>query len=152
VALLDFSSFKCGHDAPTYGIVESIVSGAGSPYAALHDLDANKPGGSIKIRVKTYSHSLKLHEEALDDAARKRRELSESIDKKRLELLRIKQSQLVARRGATDATLDTEIAALADRVRAYTAPPTEERAAPESKGLIQLKRKQSDGSVVALDR
>jgi predicted nucleotide-binding protein (sugar kinase/HSP70/actin superfamily) len=57
IALLDLSSFKCGHDAPTYGFVESIVSAAAAPYAALHDIDANKPGGSIKIRVKTYAHS-----------------------------------------------------------------------------------------------
>ena len=41
----------------------SIVSASATPYAALHDIDANKPGGSIKIRVKTYAHSLKLHEE-----------------------------------------------------------------------------------------
>ena len=44
-------------------------SASATPYAALHDIDANKPGGSIKIRVKTYAHSLKLHEEALEDAA-----------------------------------------------------------------------------------
>jgi hypothetical protein len=81
VALLDLSSFKCGHDAPTYGIVDSIVRPAGTPYAALHDIDANKPGGSIKIRVKTYAHSLKLHEEALEDAARKRDELARSVDR-----------------------------------------------------------------------
>ena len=72
-SLLDLSSFKCGHDAPTYGIVESIVSASATPYAALHDIDANKPGGSIKIRVKTYAHSLKLHEEALEDAAEEAR-------------------------------------------------------------------------------
>jgi hypothetical protein len=88
VALLDLSSFKCGHDAPTYGIIDSIVTASATPYAALHDIDANKPGGSIKIRVKTYAHTLKLHEERLEDAGRKRTELQLSIDRKRLELLR----------------------------------------------------------------
>ena len=63
--------FKCGHDAPTYGLIDSIISTSATPYSALHDIDANKPGGSIKIRVKTYAHTLKLHEERLEDAAKK---------------------------------------------------------------------------------
>jgi hypothetical protein len=87
VALLDLSSFKCGHDAPTYGIVDSIVTASATPYAALHDIDANKPGGSIKIRVKTYAHTLKLHEEALEDAAKRVRARVQPRQK-RLELLR----------------------------------------------------------------
>ena len=69
VVVLDLSSFKCGHDAPTYGLIDSIISTSATPYSALHDIDANKPGGSIKIRVKTYAHSLKLHEERLEDVA-----------------------------------------------------------------------------------
>ena len=65
VAVLDLSSFKCGHDAPTYGIIDSVVNTSGTPYSALHDIDANKPSGSIKIRVKTYAYSLQLRQEAL---------------------------------------------------------------------------------------
>ncbi|KWX70052.1 BadF/BadG/BcrA/BcrD ATPase family protein [Paenibacillus jilunlii] len=84
VAVLDLSSFKCGHDAPTYGLIDSIISAGGNPYSALHDIDANKPGGSIKIRVKTYAHSLGLHEERLQDLARKKAELQQ-----RLELFRV---------------------------------------------------------------
>ena len=42
---------------------------SGTPYSALHDIDANKPGGSIKIRVKTYAHTLKRFEEELADEA-----------------------------------------------------------------------------------
>src|SRR5690606_34547811 len=56
VCVLDLSSFKCGHDSPTYGMIDSILQTSRTPSAALHDLDANKPGGSIKIRVKTYAH------------------------------------------------------------------------------------------------
>ena len=122
LALLDLSSFKCGHDAPTYGIVESIVSTAGIPYAALHEIDANKPSGSIKIRVKTYAHSLKLHGEALEDTARKKDELARSLDRKRLELLRRKQEQVQARQGsesAPAAEVAAEIAALQARVAQY---------------------------------
>ncbi len=145
VALLDLSSFKCGHDAPTYGIIDSIVTAAQTPYAALHDIDANKPSGSIKIRVKTYAHSLKLHEERLEDADRKRSELQLSIDRKRLELMQLKKAQLAARR-VSDPTLDAQLEALAERLAAYQAPP----AAPASpdKNVIQLKKKVADGSFV----
>src|SRR4030095_15938529 len=83
----DLSSFKCGHDAPTYGIIDKIISTSGTPYSALHDIDANKPGGSIKIRVKTYAHSLSLHEEVLDDRKRKTDELKQRIEAKRAELM-----------------------------------------------------------------
>jgi predicted CoA-substrate-specific enzyme activase len=143
VALLDLSSFKCGHDAPTYGIVESIVSANGTPYAALHDMDANKPGGSIKIRVKTYAHSLKLHEEGLEDEARKRDVLARSIDEKKLELLRLKAAQMAARR-ASDPAVEAEIERLAARLAAYAAP---ERPAERPAGLIQLRKKTDSGMV-----
>jgi len=143
IALLDLSSFKCGHDAPTYGIVESIVSANGTPYAALHDLDANKPGGSIKIRVKTYAHSLRLHEEGLEDEAKKRDALARSIDEKKLELLRLKRAQMAARR-ASDPLVEAEIERLAARLAAYVAP---ERPAEMPAGLIKLRKKTEDGMV-----
>ncbi|HEY0882190.1 MAG TPA: acyl-CoA dehydratase activase-related protein, partial [Archangium sp.] len=144
VVLLDLSSFKCGHDAPTYGIIESIVSQSATPYQALHDIDANKPGGSIKIRVKTYSHSLKLYQENLEDLSRKKNELGMSIDKKRLELLELRKAQLAERR-QTDERLDAQIAELGEKLRAYQAPPSP----PEKpKGLVQLKKKTADGDVV----
>lgn len=91
VAVLDLSSFKCGHDAPTYGLIDSIISAAGTPFSALHDIDANKPSGSIKIRVKTYAHSLGLHEERLQDLARKKAELVARLEQKRAELMDMKQ-------------------------------------------------------------
>ncbi|MBC8079675.1 MAG: CoA activase, partial [Gorillibacterium sp.] len=87
VALLDLSSFKCGHDAPTYGLIDAIIQSAGTPFSALHDIDANKPSGSIKIRVKTYAHSLGLHEERLRDLARKKVELEHRLEQRRVELL-----------------------------------------------------------------
>ncbi|WP_441291938.1 BadF/BadG/BcrA/BcrD ATPase family protein [Sorangium sp. KYC3313] len=148
VVLLDLSSFKCGHDAPTYGIIDSIVSSSATPYAALHDIDANKPGGSIKIRVKTYAHSLKLHEEALEDAAKKKAQLVQRIEEKRLELLQLKRDQQAARK-ITDPALEREIAALAEKVRSYVAPVSPPEV-PKT-GLVQLKKKQSDGTVVPLE-
>jgi activator of 2-hydroxyglutaryl-CoA dehydratase/predicted nucleotide-binding protein (sugar kinase/HSP70/actin superfamily) len=87
VVVLDLSSFKCGHDAPTYGLIDNIINAAGTPYSALHDIDANKPAGSIRIRVKTYAHTLKRHEEELADRAAKRSELERRVAAKRQELL-----------------------------------------------------------------
>jgi activator of 2-hydroxyglutaryl-CoA dehydratase/predicted nucleotide-binding protein (sugar kinase/HSP70/actin superfamily) len=87
VAVLDLSSFKCGHDAPTYGLIDSIVQTARTPAAMLHDLDANKPGGSLKIRVNTYAHSLRLQQERLEELAARTRELEHSIEEKRAALL-----------------------------------------------------------------
>ncbi len=86
VAVIDLSSFKCGHDAPTYGIIDKIISTSGTPYSALHDIDANKPGGSIRIRVRTYAHSLSLHEEMLEDQRNKKEELKQRLAAKRAEL------------------------------------------------------------------
>ncbi len=143
LALFDLSSFKCGHDAPTYGIVESIVSSAAIPYAALHDIDANKPGGSIKIRVKTYAHSLKLHQETLEDAASKRTELERNVEKKKLELLTAKRERL----GVRDPALERQIEELAERVRSYNPAP---RAPERPAGLYGLKKKQADGTLVPL--
>ncbi len=152
VAILDLSSFKCGHDAPTYGIIDSIVAKSGVPSSSLHDIDANKPGGSIKIRVKTYAHSLRLREEHLEDVASRKAELQRRIDEKRLQLLRMKHDQLAARRRA-DLTLEREIHELAEKVNRYhiEASPQEASAAmsgsvPQS--LIRLGRKTKDGTVV----
>lgn len=87
VAVLDLSSFKCGHDAPTYGLIDRMIEAAGTPYSALHDIDANKPSGSIKIRVKTYGYTLRLAEERLEDSAEKRAELEKALVERRLALL-----------------------------------------------------------------
>jgi predicted nucleotide-binding protein (sugar kinase/HSP70/actin superfamily) len=94
VVVLDLSSFKCGHDAPTYGLIDSIINASGTPASALHDIDANKPGGSIKIRVKTYAHTLKRFEEDLADEAARRSELQRRVEAKRRELLRARHSRL----------------------------------------------------------
>ena len=143
VAVLDLSSFKCGHDAPTYGLIADILQTAKTPSAALHDLDANKPGGSIKIRVKTYAHSLRLQQERLEDLTGKKRELARRIDEKRLELLRLRQAQLESVK-QKDAALEQSIAELAEKVRAYSAPPP---AAEPAMGIMKLGKKMPDGSI-----
>jgi len=40
---LEMSSFKCGHDAPIYGVIEGIIERSGTPYFWFKDLDENKP-------------------------------------------------------------------------------------------------------------
>jgi len=86
IAVLDLSSFKCGHDAPTYGIINRIVAKSKIPYSALHDIDANKPSGSNQIRVKTYAYKLRRIEEELNDQAKLREQLNQRILEKRREL------------------------------------------------------------------
>jgi len=58
LAALDLSSFKCGHDAPTYGIMDEILKAASTPRLIMHDLDANKAVGSISIRTRTFAYAL----------------------------------------------------------------------------------------------
>ena len=79
------------------GSIDSIIETSKTPYAALHDIDANKPSGSIKIRVKTYAHALKLHEERLQDATRRKGELMRALDHKRLGAARVCREQLASR-------------------------------------------------------
>ncbi len=151
VVVLDLSSFKCGHDAPTYGLIDSIISTSATPYSALHDIDANKPGGSIKIRVKTYAHSLKLHEERLDDIAKKKEELKHRIEEKRLELLTLKQGQLAARK-TQDPELERQINETKAKVAEYMAKLAAKKAPVDvvqqakDAGLVRLGIKKSNGN------
>jgi predicted CoA-substrate-specific enzyme activase len=146
VVVLDLSSFKCGHDAPTYGLVDSIIESSKTPYAALHDIDANKPGGSIKIRVKTYAHALKLHEERLQDARRRKGELLRKLDEKRLELLELRREQLASRH-QRDPEIERQIAELREKVAAYEPIPAPPESGPAVKGLVQLGKKTPEGVV-----
>jgi predicted CoA-substrate-specific enzyme activase len=62
---LEISSFKCGHDAPIYGVIEGIIEQSGTPYFCFKDLDENKPSGSIKIRVETIDYFLRRYREEI---------------------------------------------------------------------------------------
>jgi predicted CoA-substrate-specific enzyme activase len=143
VVVLDLSSFKCGHDAPTFGLVDAIIEKSKTPYAALHDIDANKPSGSIKIRVKTYAHALKLHQERLEDAGKRRRTLVHALDEKRVELLSLRLEQLAAR-NQRDPAIESQLSELRARLEAYEAPVSP----PElPKGIIRLGKKTPEGVV-----
>ena len=117
---LELSSFKCGHDAPIYTVIEEIVENSGTPYFSFKDVDENKPTGSIKIRVETIGYFLRRYQEDLrrnlSGAARMREHLADY------------QRRLMARLARSDAqpTLDVPAGALARAARsaAGTAPRT----------------------------
>ena len=149
VAILDLSSFKCGSDAPTYGLTDSVIQAGKVPAAALHDLDANKPGGSIKIRVKTYAHSLTLHKERLEDTSKRKRELEMSIERKRLELLELKAEQL-RKMQRRDPAIERALDAVRQRVRDYVPTPaveTGQQLLRSAKNLVQIRRRKTEDSV-----
>jgi hypothetical protein len=131
-------------------LVDSIISTSATPYSALHDIDANKPGGSIKIRVKTYAHSLKLHEERLDDVARRRAELQGRLEAKRLELLELKQRQLAARK-QEDAQIDAEIVALRRKIAEAAAREANQKPVVDrDPSLVRIGVKKADESIARL--
>jgi activator of 2-hydroxyglutaryl-CoA dehydratase/predicted nucleotide-binding protein (sugar kinase/HSP70/actin superfamily) len=76
---LELSSFKCGHDAPIYTVVEEIVENAGTPYFCFKDIDENKPSGSIKIRVETITYFLKRYREDMVAKKTKRITIEERL-------------------------------------------------------------------------
>jgi activator of 2-hydroxyglutaryl-CoA dehydratase/predicted nucleotide-binding protein (sugar kinase/HSP70/actin superfamily) len=60
---VEFSSFKCGHDAPIYSAVEQIVERSGTPFFSFKDMDENCPAQSIRLRVETIDYFLKRYQE-----------------------------------------------------------------------------------------
>jgi predicted nucleotide-binding protein (sugar kinase/HSP70/actin superfamily) len=97
---LELSSFKCGHDAPIYTVVEEIVEHSGTPYFCFKDIDENKPTGSIKIRVETIGYFLKRYREDMVEAKGKTgsidRQLADFEARLRREMLRDKLDQMAA--------------------------------------------------------
>ena len=62
---VEISSFKCGHDAPIYSVIEQIVERSGTPYFSFKDLDENRPTNTIKLRIETIDYFLKRYREDL---------------------------------------------------------------------------------------
>ena len=81
---LEVSSFKCGHDAPIYGVIEGIIEQSGTPYFSFKDLDENKPSGSIRIRVETIDYFLRRYREDIV----KRRKIEGEIEARLAEYAR----------------------------------------------------------------
>jgi predicted nucleotide-binding protein (sugar kinase/HSP70/actin superfamily) len=68
---VEISSFKCGHDAPIYSVIEQIVERSGTPYFSFKDMDENRPANSIKLRVETIDYFLKRYREDLLERKKK---------------------------------------------------------------------------------
>ncbi len=65
LAVIDLSSFKCGHDAPTYSYVDNILDATETPHFLFHDIDQNKPCATINIRIQTIEYFLNREVEKL---------------------------------------------------------------------------------------
>lgn len=76
---LELSSFKCGHDAPIYTVVEEIVEQSGTPYFCFKDIDENKPAGSIKIRIETMHYFLTRTREEMLKRHQRREEIEQEV-------------------------------------------------------------------------
>src|SRR5437660_7294837 len=78
---LELSSFKCGHDAPIYTVIEEVVEHTGTPYFCFKDIDENKPSGSIRIRVETIGYFLKRYREDMVREKQKKVAIDEQLKK-----------------------------------------------------------------------
>jgi predicted nucleotide-binding protein (sugar kinase/HSP70/actin superfamily) len=76
---LEISSFKCGHDAPIYGVIEGIIEQSGTPYFCFKDLDENKPAGSIRIRVETIDYFLRRYREQIIQRRKAEKEIEDHL-------------------------------------------------------------------------
>jgi predicted nucleotide-binding protein (sugar kinase/HSP70/actin superfamily) len=92
---LELSSFKCGHDAPIYTVIEQIIEKSGTPYFSFKDIDENRPSGSIRIRVETIHYFLKRYSE---DLVRNRQHAKADIDAQVADYERWLREQLLGER------------------------------------------------------
>src|SRR6185503_20023307 len=83
---LEISNFKCGHDAPIYGVIAGIIEKSGTPYFCFKDLDENKPAGSIRIRVETIDYFLRRYREDVIKKGAKARDIEAQLAEYELEL------------------------------------------------------------------
>jgi predicted CoA-substrate-specific enzyme activase len=124
---LELSSFKCGHDAPIYTVVEEIVEHSGTPYFCFKDIDENKPTGSIKIRVETIGYFLKRYREDMVRNKQKANtvesQLREFEAKLRRQMLREKLGADDRVRGSFEAGSMPQIHVTIGALAASSAPP-----------------------------
>ncbi|MDH4128473.1 MAG: acyl-CoA dehydratase activase-related protein, partial [Spirochaetota bacterium] len=86
LVIIDLSNFKCGHDSPLYSLIDDIVKTSKTPHFTFHDIDENKPRGSIKIRTRTIKYFLDRYEIELSRNNLKEKELKQRLEEKRREL------------------------------------------------------------------
>ena len=76
---MEISNFKCGHDAPIYGVIEGIIENSHTPYFCFKDLDENKPTGSVRIRVETIDYFLRRYREDIIKRAHAERQIEARV-------------------------------------------------------------------------
>ena len=59
---VDLSSFRCGQDASTAGLIDDLLSAADRPALRLHDLDEDRPGASLSLRLDTFTATVRAYE------------------------------------------------------------------------------------------
>ncbi|MBN2342980.1 MAG: CoA activase [Deltaproteobacteria bacterium] len=67
LAVVDMSSFKCGHDAPTYSYIDRILDASETPHFLFHDIDQNKPASTISIRIQSIEYFLEEEQARLKE-------------------------------------------------------------------------------------
>ncbi|MAT39845.1 MAG: CoA activase [Ectothiorhodospiraceae bacterium] len=95
---LELSSFKCGHDAPIYSLVQEIIECSGTPYFSFKDIDENRPAGSIKIRIETIGYFLKRYQEDMQFDLKNRELLEERLAKYEAKLRKALSKPIASRR------------------------------------------------------
>ena len=90
---LEISSFKCGHDAPIYGVIEGIIEQSGTPYFCFKDLDENKPSGSIRIRVETIDYFLRRYRDTIIERRKAHEQIEAELASYEAQLRREMQGQ-----------------------------------------------------------
>jgi predicted nucleotide-binding protein (sugar kinase/HSP70/actin superfamily) len=93
---LEISNFKCGHDAPIYGVIEGIIERSGTPYFCFKDLDENKPAGSIRIRVETIDYFLRRYREIVIERRETEGQIEQRLAELEAELLRNETEMVVS--------------------------------------------------------
>jgi len=84
---MEVNSFRCGHDAPVFSVIEGIVEASGTPFFSFRDLDENKPSGSIRIRIETIDYFLKRFRERLVSEVEVRERIEEELARYRHQLV-----------------------------------------------------------------
>jgi predicted nucleotide-binding protein (sugar kinase/HSP70/actin superfamily) len=108
---LEVSNFKCGHDAPIYGVIEGIIEKSGTPYFCFKDLDENKPSGSIRIRVETINYFLRRYREEIVKRRKKEQEIEARLTEyeQRLRQEGVVEANRKVVEGANNASVDKGI-------------------------------------------
>src|SRR5690606_30566751 len=83
---LELSSFKCGHDAPIYSVIEECIHQSTTPYFCFKAVDENKPPGAIRLRVETIAYFLRRYREGLVDRGERIRSIDAKLATRRAEL------------------------------------------------------------------